>query len=148
MLVIQTKRRCSDSPHWLPSPWLPLLWEATRVSQRARAHTSRSRVTLPTTAAKDPSLNQASETSEERVSARARATAEDPDLVVAAAMVAAPTTLDTEEFSVLAASAVTAESSADTVLTAPSHPKALQLASVLDQNHVASALDSVELVEA
>ena len=127
---------------------MPLLWEATKVSQRARAHTSRRRVTLPTTAAKDPSLTQASETSEERVEARAAATAEDPDLVVTAAMVAAPTTLDTEEFSVLTASAVTAESSADTVLTAPSHPVAPQLASVLDQNHVASALDSVELVEA
>jgi len=91
----------------------------------------------------DPSLNLAS-----KVRLRARATtAEEAHLVVVVATVLAPTTLATAKFTVLRAMANTAESSADTVLTASSHPVAPLLASTLDQDLAASAADSVELAE-
>ena len=60
------------------------------------------------------------------------------------AMVADPTTLATARFTVLVATANTAESSEDTVLTASSDPVAPLLASASDQDLVALAVDSVE----
>ena len=61
-------------------------------------------------------------------------------------MEAHPTTLATAKSTVLRATANTAESSADTVLTALLDPVAPPLASASDQDLVASAADSVESV--
>ena len=66
-----------------------------------------------------------------------------PVVVLTVAMVADPTTLATARFTVLQATANTAESSADTVLTASSDPVAPLLASALDQDLVVS-VDSEE----
>merc|ERR1712051_987733 len=125
------------------------------MGEKERARISPRRATLPTMAVKDPSLNLASETSKERERAKRTTTAEDPPPVVEAAaamvatvamvaMVADPTTLATARFTVLVATANTAESSEDTVLTASSDPVAPLLASASDQDLVALAVDSVE----
>merc|ERR1712051_479862 len=122
------------------------------MGEKERARISPRRATLPTVAVKDPSLNLASKTSKERARARRTTTAEDPPPVVEAAaatvamvdMVADPTTLATARFTVLVATANTAESSEDTVLTASSDPVAPLLASASDQDLVALAVDSVE----
>merc|ERR1712051_618560 len=122
------------------------------MGEKERARISPRRATLPTMAVKDPSLNLASKTSKERARARRTTTAEDPPPVVEAAaamvatvaMVADPTTLATARFTVLVATANTAESSEDTVLTASSDPVAPLLASASDQDLVALAVDSVE----
>jgi hypothetical protein len=68
-----------------------------------------------------------------------------PVVVLTVAMVADPTTLATARFTVLKATANTAESSADTVLTASSDPVAPPMASALDQDLVVS-IDSEESV--
>merc|ERR1712051_842019 len=122
------------------------------MGEKERARISPRRATLPTVAVKDPSLNLASKTSKERARAKETTTAEDPPPVVEAAaatvatvaMVADPTTLATARFTVLVATANTAESSEDTVLTASSDPVAPLLASASDQDLVALAVDSVE----
>ena len=100
-------------------------------------------------AVRDPSLNLASKTSKVRARTRRATAAEDLLPVVEAvaatvAMVADLTTLATARFTVLMATANTAESSEDTVLTASLDPVAPLLASASDQDLVALAVDSEE----